>query len=403
MNHKADTPKHDNKPTSPQAKSANPDYVVPESHPVIHNLERLPSIKAPDPNVVLNLQRTLGNMATINLVQSWNTKGAVAQRADAPINIPIPALDPIQDILDDFRNGELIEKNTAEMVDSGRVTHYYIDECPPYPESELEPESPYKEVLHPVTGEVLKIQKIAKGFAQGTDIFTNRLEDPELIKTILVHEVNHVLYHGKESKEDGTSFDRYCDEFQAYWISKHSEIEDLDKRAERIKMYILIGYPALGKQYATNKKFKRQVDNHKRPDGNLINSPRWEAVIKATEGDDVDKDALFQALQEMSSEERAFVRDDKNFMKLITDALDYDNILKAYLYLYDFSKNAVACIDEITGSADVGVICKHLSATTAEERQRLLSYNAFIKRLRKGLSKAEMAQVDAVLRGETDE
>ena len=388
---------------SPQAKPLKPDYVLSDSHQVIHNLEQSLTIKAPDPNIVLNLQRTLGNIATINLLQRWNTKpqGTLVQRSDAPL--AIPALDPIQDILEDFRNGELIEKNTAEMVDNGRVTHYYIDECPPYTESELEPESPYKEVLHPITGKVIKIQKIAKGFAEGTDIFTNRLEDPELIKTIFIHEVNHVLYHGKESKDDGASFDRYRDEFQAYWISKHSEIEDLDKRAERIKMYILIGYPALGKQYATNKKFKRQVDNHKRPDGNLINSPRWEAVIKATEGDDVDKEALFQALQEMSSEERAFVRDDKNFMKLITDALKYDDILKAYLYLYDFSEHAVACIDEITSSADVEVICQHLSATTAEERQRLLSYDTFMKRLRKGLSKAEMAQVEAVLKGETDE
>jgi hypothetical protein len=121
----------------------------------------------------------------------------------------------------------------------------------------------------------------------------------EDFKHTLIHECSHILVkaYGEHegTKTDAASFDRYKDEFRAYFVQQFgtfAEEKDLDKRAAKIKKHLIgtsladtQGYPLLRNAYWTlpaGGQFRVDIDNHKRPDGfNLTNSVRLDRFFTA--------------------------------------------------------------------------------------------------------------------------
>lgn len=119
------------------------------------------------------------------------------------------------------------------------------------------------------------------------------------IMNTLVHEASHILVasYGEHprTRTSASSFDRYKDEFRAYWVEPTGHwgrMRANDAKARAIREQLVgtgrtdtRGYPDLRQRYWTNAGFKRRVDAHRRPDGfNLRNSRPL--------------DILFQILQE---------------------------------------------------------------------------------------------------------
>jgi hypothetical protein len=120
----------------------------------------------------------------------------------------------------------------------------------------------------------------------------------ENIMGTLVHEGSHILVkdYGEHpaTAGDAGSFDRYRDEFRAYFVEPHGgfdHIADPDAKAAAIKTHLVGtnattgGYPHLRAAYwagpAATNPFRRQVDAHTRPDGfNLANSPRLDRLVQ---------------------------------------------------------------------------------------------------------------------------
>jgi hypothetical protein len=121
----------------------------------------------------------------------------------------------------------------------------------------------------------------------------------EDFKHTLIHECSHILVKSygehEDTKTDAASFDRYKDEFRAYFVQQfgpYAEEKDLDKRAAMIKRHLIgagladtQGYALLRTAYWTlpaGDKFRTDIDNHKRPDGfNLTNSIRLDRFFTA--------------------------------------------------------------------------------------------------------------------------
>lgn len=113
----------------------------------------------------------------------------------------------------------------------------------------------------------------------------------------LVHECSHILVadYGEHpgTSTDAGSFDRYRDEFRAYFVEPHGGFAGLTgaARAAAIKTHLVGtsattgGYPDLRAAYwagtvATNT-FRQQVDAHTAPDGfNLNNSPYLDRLVE---------------------------------------------------------------------------------------------------------------------------
>ncbi len=113
---------------------------------------------------------------------------------------------------------------------------------------------------------------------------------------VFVHEVSHLLVSGygehPQTLEDAGSFDRYKDEFRAYFNEPFGDFDavvDPDAKARAIKMHLVGtsatvgGYENLRASYwagpAATNAFRRQVDAHMRPDGfNQGNNPRLDRL-----------------------------------------------------------------------------------------------------------------------------
>jgi hypothetical protein len=113
---------------------------------------------------------------------------------------------------------------------------------------------------------------------------------------VFVHEVSHLLVstYGEHphTDDDAASFDRYKDEFRAYFNEPFGEfdaIADPDAKARAIKVHLVGtsatagGYEYLRGSYwagpAATNAFRRQVDAHMRPDGfNQTNNPRLDRL-----------------------------------------------------------------------------------------------------------------------------
>jgi hypothetical protein len=126
--------------------------------------------------------------------------------------------DRLHDVLALLRYSQsLAERNTAELVDSGKLKAHYIEDCALDPKSEevltaagLD-KSKFKVLLHPTTKEQMIVENDADGFRSGNSIFAARAAGIGRMKVILTHEGNHALRADKLSEADGSSFERYKD------------------------------------------------------------------------------------------------------------------------------------------------------------------------------------------------
>ncbi len=124
-------------------------------------------------------------------------------------------------------------------------------------------------------------------------------QSADSIMGTFAHETSHVLVasYGEHpnTTSDAASFDRYKDEFRAYWIEPvghWAAMEPNDDKATAIRNQMVgtsqtstTGYPSLRNHYWTDPAFKAQVDNHKRPDGfNLTNNPNLDRLFQLLTG-----------------------------------------------------------------------------------------------------------------------
>lgn len=158
-------------------------------------------------------------------------------------------------------------------------------------------------------------------YPDGTDMPDNQL------KSTFVHETSHTLVasYGQHpgTTTNAASFDRYKDEFRAYYVdpydTRFANLEP-DRRATAIRT-LLVGssatnptpatnpYGQLQAVYWTNAGFRGQVNAHTRPDGfNLTSSPRLDRLFTALSnaaGDPSRADDLVIAVTRLPAAERA--------------------------------------------------------------------------------------------------
>ena len=118
----------------------------------------------------------------------------------------------------------------------------------------------------------------------------------ENVMGALVHETSHILVkdYGEHpgTATDAASFDRYRDEFRAYFVEPHGNFDGRvgADRVAAIRTHLVGtsatagGYPDLRAAYwalpAATNTFKQQVDAHTAPDGfNLDNSPLLDRLV----------------------------------------------------------------------------------------------------------------------------
>jgi hypothetical protein len=160
---------------------------------------------------------------------------------------------------------------------------------------------------------------------RGKDPTSGNLRSHEDIVGTLVHETSHIIVkdYGEHAKTatDAGSFDRYKDEFRAYFIEPHSSFSGMgeDARADAIREHLCGkekgkgSYSDLDKAFwaephDTNQ-FRQDVLAHKRPDGfNLDNSPYLDRLVHLLraqkEGKVTVEESLFQ-VSVLSPAERA--------------------------------------------------------------------------------------------------
>jgi hypothetical protein len=145
----------------------------------------------------------------------------------------------------------------------------------------------------------------------------------EDLKGTFVHESSHILLksYGQHPDTGGhaESFDRYKDEFRAYFVEQFGPFARLepDKRAKAIKRQLVGdsltdtgGYEHLRTRYWTGhpNAFSAQVDAHTRPDGfNLTNSARLDHLFSAlgdAGGDPTLVDDVMVAITRLTPAER---------------------------------------------------------------------------------------------------
>ena len=143
----------------------------------------------------------------------------------------------------------------------------------------------------------------------------------EDILSTLVHEGSHILVkaYGEHpgTATDAGSFDRYKDEFRAYFVEPHGNFAGLTgaPRVTAIKNHLVGtgpttgGYPHLRTAYwagtAATNTFRQQVDAHTTPDGfNLNNSPYLDRLVTLLGERGRVEDAIFQ-IAVLSPAERA--------------------------------------------------------------------------------------------------
>lgn len=271
------------------------------------------------PETVLRLQRQVGNLATRSML------GPTVQRQAAGTAIPaavananaeaaetarrIPGL--LRDML---RSGNRTIRNTAQLylgarprlgwvpltrrTDSAALARdrhtsgldYFFTGLTQPPWRPGGPVPPGTHELPPrAIGTILDNLALIRGRNHHGAV----LADHEM-QSSLVHETSHALvgsYGQHPGTRDRASFDRYRDEFRAYFIDpldSRFPSMDPDRRAEEIRRHLVgtgptpdTDYPDLQAAYWTNHAFRTQVNAHNRPDGyNLTNSPRLDGLFR---------------------------------------------------------------------------------------------------------------------------
>lgn len=276
-----------------------------------------------------------GNAAFTRFVSSVLARDPQPSRAPARA----PTGDVVRDALTELRaSSEAIDRNTAAAIDGGALRVRYLADVQTDPDSDaLLAGWGYDKTKLVVKvcpdGERRVIPLNAEGTAHShgshSYLFVARGVSVARMRQLLVHETNHALRLEDGPRPAAESFERYKDEFQAYWVAEYRGVADLDARARQIRAHILRDYAPIAARYGTDTAFKALVDGHTRPDGNVLNSPNWRAAEEALAGTGTDETKLFAALNAMNAAEKALVRANADFMQRMRTKLSGDSLTRA--------------------------------------------------------------------------
>lgn len=325
-----------------------------------------------------------------------------------------PLADPtVQEVLAHLRVSPLlIDRNTAEAIDTRRVHLWFIDSAPLVEHGRVynwaaERTSgvstrDYEERTDPITHESVSIERHAMAVttSAAASIGIRRSVSGRTLRDNLVHEVNHAL--SLRVDVDPGSFAVYENEFRAYWAQATNP--DLDARW-RIIRDALIGshaaYPLLQATYQQDAEFRRQVDAYRRPQGgNQLNSVRLATVQEAlATGGRFDEEAVLTAIAAMGSEERAALQTDASQMEQLRTRSS-DNGVEVTLLVEGYSRPSVLCARALRQGRDVArTVVVQAQFMTPAERGRLIQNSWFMAHLRDVLSGAELQRAEAALGG----
>jgi hypothetical protein len=204
---------------------------------------------------------------------SWLNTPLVAVAAATPageVKIDEKATDPVNAALAAMKNGTAMEKNTQKRIAAGTHKIAYLEDIATDPKSDeilkkmgLDPKQ-FTIKIDPWTGGKMAVQNNAVGFAIGSNLVGSKTADAERWKSLMCHEVNHLVNNDNATKPD--SVERYKGEFRAYFLAEYSSVKDEAQRAKDVRAHILRDYPALKNKYDTDADFKKQIDAHAKPD-----------------------------------------------------------------------------------------------------------------------------------------
>ncbi|WP_433634821.1 hypothetical protein [Nocardia sp. CA-120079] len=242
------------------------------------------------------------------------------QRQNAPRARPTAPTSRLAQAIEAMRqHREPGVRNTARAIDSGEVHLMYLEDCPI-----AETGEGYIVRVNPRTGERIVLGgEITSAIAgqRGQYILVSRLVHPSALIPAIVHEVNHLMrIDGGRSMADESGFPRYRDEFQAYWVEASiTGAPDPDA----IRRTILHDYPALHRSYVARPDFRAQVDQWRRPDTNILNSPAWARVERAVYLGTVDHsdETIRRLILSLTPSDRAELRGQDNFMRMLRSRL----------------------------------------------------------------------------------
>ena len=263
----------------------------------------------------------------------------VPTTAPTPGQAPPARGDVVQDALTALRaSADATDRNTAKAIDAGTMSVRYMEDLTVDPNSDALLDGWGFDKTKLIVrlcpnGEQRVLQRNFEGAAHddcGTEwLFVSKTVTVTRMRQILVHETNHAMRLDEGPRPATDSFDRYKDEFQAYWIAEFRGVADLDARAGQVRQHILRDYPPLGARYNTDNAFKALVNGHKRPDGNVLNSANWRAAEQAMAGPGADPTKLIAALSAMDPAERALVKANAGFMQRLRVELTGDDLARA--------------------------------------------------------------------------
>ena len=289
------------------------------------------------PGHLLALQRTVGNQAVgrilARLQATWNTQANAQATATATRTRLQTQLLPYMQ-----NHRRQIVKNTAELF-TGTTPLLTMDATTKRSDSAAQVASPtapawvtparHDAFFRGATmNNVHYHSKNMIGTLTGTTMYvrghnsSGDLESLEDMANTVVHECSHffVAQYGEmpQSATSAASFDRYADEFRAYWVEgRWGDLPDAE-RAARIREHLVgtagdptSGYGALHTAYfaAGPNPFKAQVDALTGPRGfNLTNSIRlhrlWQLFTNQAAGTATVDDLIF-AIARLPTAERA--------------------------------------------------------------------------------------------------
>jgi hypothetical protein len=301
--------------------------------PAVRDPTLVPDVRTPAG--VLALQRAAGNRAVGRLLarrESWATPAQAQATATATRTRLRTQLLPYMQ-----RHGRQIVRNTAELF-TGTNPLLTMDAITKRSDSQAQVASPtapgfvtpalYDAFFTGVTmNNVDYHQKRMIGTLSGTTMFVRGhdadgdLESLEDMANTVVHECSHFFveqYGELPQTSQAGSFDRYADEFRAFWVEgEYGDLADAE-RAARIRERLVgtagdpsSGYPALHAAYFAPgpNQFRAQVDALTGPLGyNLSNSIRlhnlWLLFREQAAGTKTVDDLIF-AIARLPAAERA--------------------------------------------------------------------------------------------------
>jgi hypothetical protein len=173
------------------------------------------------------------------------------------------------------QSDEEVDRNTVQQLVQGRIHAYYFEDLTQPANinailtgAGLNP-AVYTVYQHPVSGANMFVQKNFEGFrpyAYPTDIFGFRSLSVARWKELLVHETSHAV-----NPVPSTPFEKFKDEFRAYWVTEFRHISNLDRRADAIRQHILRDYPEIKSAYDADPALAAAIDLYDRPEGDLTN------------------------------------------------------------------------------------------------------------------------------------